>query len=327
MTRHPSSSVLVTILGAVLAGFTGWGPAPAAPMAAAARARSTPASRSDSTLFVLLGTGNPNADPERSGPASAVVVGGHAYLIDAGPGIVRRAAAAARDRGVEALQPRNLRRVFVTHLHSDHTVGLPDLLFTPWVLDRPGRLEVYGPPGTARMMEHIVEAWREDIDMRVFGLEPREGNWDGYRPVTTEVEPGKVYEDARVRVTAIAVRHGSWPRAYAYRFETADRTIVVSGDTRPTDAIVEACGGCDLLVHEVYSAERFEGRPAEWKRYHASFHTSTRELAELAARARPRLLVLYHQLYWGATDEDLVREIRAAGYEGRVVSGRDLGVY
>ena len=319
MVRHPSSPILVAVMAAALANGRPTRTPQLPPQGAAARA--------DSTLFVLLGTGTPNADPERSGPSSAVVVGGHAYLIDAGPGIVRRAAAAARDHGIEALRPRNLTRVFVTHLHSDHTVGLPDLLLSPWVLDRPGRLEVYGPPGIRRMMDHIVEAWREDIDMRVFGLEPREANWNGYRPVTKEVQPGVVYEDARVRVTAVAVHHGSWPRAYAYRFETADRTIAVSGDTRPTDAIIEACNGCDVLVHEVYSAERFEGLPAEWKRYHASFHTSTRELAALASRARPRLLVLYHQLYWGATDEDLVREIRAAGYKGAVVSGVDLGVY
>src|SRR2546426_1998864 len=83
------------------------------------------------TQIVLLGTGTPAADPDRSGPATAIVVNGTPYLVDVGPGLVRRAAAAARDRGVQALQPTNLRMVFVTHLHSDHTVGFPDLIFTP----------------------------------------------------------------------------------------------------------------------------------------------------------------------------------------------------
>jgi ribonuclease BN (tRNA processing enzyme) len=81
-----------------------------------------------------------------------------------------------------------------------------------------------------------------------------------------------------------------------------------------------------VLVHEVYSAERFRERPPEWQRYHARAHTSTTELADIATRARPRLLLLYHQLYWGATDEDLLREIRS-GYPGQVLSARDLGVY
>ena len=114
---------------------------------------------------------------------------------------------------------------------------------------------------------------------------------------------------------------------YGYRFDGGGRTVVVSGDTRASDAVVRACNGCDVLVHEVYSAERFVKREPEWQRYHAAAHTSTRELAKLAARARPKLLVLYHQLFWGTDDAGLLREIRAAGYQGRVVSAKDLGRY
>lgn len=279
------------------------------------------------TRLVLLGVGTPNADPERSGPATAVVVDDRAYLVDAGAGVVRRAAQAARDRGIGALAPDRLDRVFLTHLHSDHTVGMPDLLLTPWVLDRPDPLEVIGPPGTAAMMQHIEEAYAEDIRIRRDGLEPRDANRDAYHPLVHEVEPGLVYEDDLVKVWAIEVPHGSWQHAYAYRFEGPDRTIVISGDTSPSEAIVDACGGCDILLHEVYSAERFRTRPLPWQRYHRAFHTSTDELADLAARARPRLLVLYHQLFWGTDDEGLVREMRAAGYTGELRSGRDLDVF
>jgi ribonuclease BN (tRNA processing enzyme) len=102
---------------------------------------------------------------------------------------------------------------------------------------------------------------------------------------------------------------------------------VISGDTRASDAVVRACDGCDVLLHEVYSAERFKAREPEWQRYHANAHTSTVELAALATRARPRFLVLYHQLYWGADDAGLIAELRAAGYAGSVVSARDLGRY
>lgn len=275
------------------------------------------------TRLVLLGTGTPNAEPDRSGPAVAVVVNGEPYLVDAGPGVVRRAAAAA-GRGVEALEVDRLRTVFITHLHSDHTLGLADLIFTPWVLERTAPLDVYGPPGVRAMVEHLAEAYREDVRVRLEGLEPANGS--GYRVIAHEVEPGVVFQDANVRVTAFAVSHGSWEHAYGYRFETADRTIVVSGDTAPSEAIVDACRGCDVLVHEVYSASAFEGHEAIWQRYHATFHTSSAELAELAERARPGVLVLYHQLLWGSSPEELLAEIRL-GWDGDVRFGRDLQVY
>ncbi|MEO6446224.1 MAG: MBL fold metallo-hydrolase, partial [Gemmatimonadaceae bacterium] len=143
----------------------------------------------------------------------------------------------------------------------------------------------------------------------------------------TVVKPGVVYADEKVTVTAFLVPHGDWEFAFGYRFETPDRVIVVSGDTRASDAVVEACNGCDVLVHEVYSTEKFRTRPAKWQAYHSRAHTSTTELAALALKARPKLLVLYHQLYWGATDDDLLREVRGAGYTGGLEAARDLGVY
>ena len=272
---------------------------------------------------VMLGTGTPNADPERSGPAVAVVAAGRAYLVDCGPGVVRRAAAAAR-LGFPALEADRLSIVFVTHLHSDHTLGLADLMLSPWVLERRVPLEVYGPPGIRAMTRHVLAAYEEDIRIRQEGLEPEKH--EGWRANAHEVREGVVYRDSNVTVSAIAVPHANWKHAFGYRFESRGRVVVVSGDTRASDAIVRACDGCDVLVHEVYSAARFEERPPEWQRYHADAHTSTRELAALATRARPRLLVLYHQLFWGATDDDLVREVRS-GYAGAVVSARDLGVY
>ena len=275
------------------------------------------------TQVVMLGTGNPNADPERSGPSVAIVVRGKAYLVDCGPGVVRRAAAALRN-GISALAPEKLGIVFITHLHSDHTMGLPDLMLTPWVLERAAPLEVYGPIGTRSMTDHLLAAFAEDIRMRIEGLEPEKS--DGWQVHTHEIAPGIVYRDSNVIVTAIPVPHANWRRAFAYRFETPDRVIVVSGDTRPSEELVKACAGCDILVHEVYSADRFVTKTPEWQRYHADAHTSTTELAALATRAKPRLLVLYHQLYWGTDDAGLVREV-LRGYDGAVVSARDLEIY
>jgi ribonuclease BN (tRNA processing enzyme) len=273
---------------------------------------------------VLLGTGTPNADPDRSGPSLAIVVDDVPYLVDFGPGVVRRAAAAFK-RGVKGLDVKLLRTAFATHLHSDHTAGYPDLILTPAVLERDATLHMYGPPGLQAMTDHVLQAWAADIDIRLKDIEPAKPA--GYKVEVHEIaEPGIVFKDARVTVRAFRVRHGAWPIAYGYRFDGPDRSIVVSGDTGPDDRVVEACNGCDILVHEVYSTAGFATRPPEWQRYHHVYHTSSSELASIATRARPGLLVLTHQLFWGTTDEALVGEVRK-GYAGKVVSGRDLDVF
>jgi ribonuclease BN (tRNA processing enzyme) len=146
--------------------------------------------------IVLLGTGTPNATPDRMGPATAIVVGDTPYLVDAGVGVVRRAAE-AEARGVGALRVSNLTRVFVTHLHSDHTIGYPDLILTPWVLERDAPLQAYGPPGLRAMTEHLLAAYREDIDLRLNGLEP--ANPDGHKVEVREVEPGSSSATRRSR--------------------------------------------------------------------------------------------------------------------------------
>lgn len=290
---------------------------------APASGEQTPGADEDRTRVVLLGTGTPNADPRRSGPSVAIIVDGRSYIVDAGPGIVRRAAAAA-EQGIAALAPAALRTAFLTHLHTDHTVGLPDLIFTPWVLERDVPLQLIGPPGSEAMVAHLLAAFEEDVRIRLDGLEP--ANPSGHRVIVREVREGTVYDDGTVRVTAFPVLHGSWPVALGYRFDTPDRSIVISGDTRYTDAIVRACDGCDVLIHEVYSEVGFARRDSVWKEYHASFHTSSSELAALASQARPGLLILYHQLMWGTTPDELVAEVRR-GWDGRVVFGEDLEVF
>ena len=279
------------------------------------------------TQIVLLGTGSPNADPDRSGPAVAIVVNDTPYVVDCGPGVVRRASAAARN-GVKGLSVEKLRRLFLTHLHSDHTIGYPDFIFTPAVLERDAPVEVFGPRGTRAMNDHIFKAFAEDLRIRLRGLEPAKPR--GYEVRVTEIlskqGPGVIYRDANVTVKAIPVKHGSWKHAYGYRFETADRTVVISGDCAPSESLIKACNGCDVLIHEVYSTAGFARRPPEWQLYHSNFHTSSKELAGIATKAKPGLLVLYHQLLWGTTPEQLVEEVRQ-GYAGKVVSGNDLDVH
>jgi ribonuclease BN (tRNA processing enzyme) len=267
------------------------------------------------TDIVLLGTGTPNAEPDRHGSAVAIVVDGQPYLVDFGPGVVRRATAAG-------LPVTQLDRAFLTHLHSDHTAGYPDLILTPWVLGREQPLRVWGPPGIQAMTDHLLAAYQADIHERLQGLEPNQSQ--GYRVQVEEIGRDFKYVDARVQVRAFPVEHGSWP-AFGFEFTTAERRIVISGDTRPTDSILPYATGCDVLIHEVYARSGLATRPPDWQTYHTSVHTSSLELAALAQQARPGVLVLVHQLLWGTTEADLLAEIRSV-YDGPVIYGRDLDV-
>lgn len=311
-TRTGLPALLLIAAGLLFGSF-------ATPRAAAA----VPAVQEGRTRIVLLGTGTPNADPERSGPSLAIVVDSVPYIVDAGPGLVRRAAAAAQN-GVTGLEASRLATLFLTHLHSDHTTGLADIFLTPWTLEREVPLRLIGPEGTERMAYHIREAYQADIQNRLYGSEP--ANNGGHRIDASDVQPGIVFQDERVTVTAFEVNHGSWPQAFGYRFETPDRVIVVSGDAAPSESIVEMCNGCDVLIHEVYAKAGWDRRDAAWQAYHAASHTSGIELGELAARARPGLLLLTHHLLWGATPQELMAEV-AAGFSGRVIMGDDLGIY
>ena len=278
------------------------------------------------TQLILLGTGTPNADPERSGPSLAIVVGSNSYIVDFGPGVVRRASALSKQWGgkIEALNANNLKLAFLTHLHSDHTAGYADLILTPWVLGRNIPLEVYGPKGLTQMTEDLLEAYRSDISYRLDGLEP--ANALGWQVNTHEITEGVVFQDDLIEVTAFKINHGSWDNAFGYRFVTPDKTIVISGDTRPSQNLIRYSEGADILVHEVYSQAGFDKKTEVWKKYHASHHTSTFELGEIAKKTKPGLLVLHHILFWGATEEELLDEISQI-YDGLVSVGSDMMIY
>jgi ribonuclease BN (tRNA processing enzyme) len=285
-----------------------------------------PTAEASRTQVVMLGTGNPTADPERSGPAVAIVVNNMPYLVDCGPGVVRRASAAFR-KGVAGLAVQKLKMLFVTHLHSDHTLGYADLIFSPWVLGRKEALESYGPTGLKAMTDHLLAAYSEDIAIRTEGLE--QGNRTGYKVTAHEIKPGVIFKDENVTVKAFPVHHGSWKEAYGFRFETPDKVIVLSGDCAPSPSVIENCDGCDVLVHEVYTQLGYDQSKEDWRKYITNFHTSTKELSALATKAKPKLLVLYHQMFFSGekdTEEVLLLEMRSS-YSGKVVSAHDLDVY
>ena len=289
------------------------------------------------TKLVLLGTGTPNACPDASGPSSAVVVGDRAYLVDFGPGVVRQAAKAYRN-GIDALRPDRLVTAFCTHLHTDHTAGYPDLIFTPWVLERKEPLRAFGPKGIRDMTEHLLKAYKVDIDFRINGFE--KANEVGYRVETQEINSGVIYRDDRVTVEAFPVSHGTL-ESYGFKFTTPDRVIVISGDTAPLEIVAEKAKGCDILLHEVEYTAGLAAREPKWQKYHREVHTLSVDLAEIAKKARPKLLVTYHRIYhmeiqdntvdvgakMARRNEAILEEIRNAGYEGPVVNGMDLDVF
>src|SRR6185503_2538582 len=248
-----------------------------------------PALAAESAKVIILGSGTPIPDPSSSGPCVAIVVNGQAYLFDAGPGVVRQAQAAAEKFGIEALDATHLTRLFITHLHSDHTLGYPDLILTPWVVGRREPLEVYGPKGIAAMTDHLKQAYAADIQVRTNGMEGL--NDAGLAVNVHEIDgTGVVYKDPNVTVRSIVVKHGSWPQAFGFAIDAGGRRIVISGDTMPTESVVKACNGCDILVHEVYSEDRFNLVFGTARgQYHRGFHTSTRQLAEQIGRAPSEL--------------------------------------
>jgi ribonuclease BN (tRNA processing enzyme) len=297
-----------------------------APSAGAQR-RFTPAHRCteaqrEAGCLLVLGSGVPVPDPARMGPAYAVVYGDRTFLFDAGAGVMRRAAEAG-------LAIDGFTQVFLTHLHTDHTLGLPDVLFTTWVMGRRRPMPVTGPPGTARLVAHLQAAWSEDVRVRTTGLE--RGQPGGERVTVHETEGGVAYDSAGVRIRAVRVPHGEWPVAFGYVIELPGRRLVLSGDTRVSAELEAAARDADVLVHETYPVVRLrpEDRPGgdAWPAYMRSVHTSDEEVGALAQRAGVRLVVLSHVVWMGGTEAELEAGVRRGGYRGPVRVARDLEVY
>ncbi len=269
--------------------------------------------------LVMLGTGTPQSEPDRWGPAVAVTVGPRGYLFDAGAGVTRRMTAAV-ERGVSALGLDQPVPVFLSHLHSDHTVGLPELLLTPWgVRRREAPLQIFGPPGTRNLVDHIERAFAVDMNAR------RAWHPLGPTSVATDVVPGVVWDRDGARITAFEVPHGNMggAPAYGYRLEAAGRVVVFQGDSAPNDELRRQAMGVDALVHGVYHADLLN-RDSPNRQMQVA-HTSTAELAALATATRPRRLVLYHLLAFGRPYRTLLEDIQAR-YDGTVLMPDDLDV-
>jgi len=293
-----------------------------------------------STKLVVLGTGMPLPNPYRSGPGYALVVNGYPYLVDAGEGIWRSIARAALVNGDEftrGLSPEKLKYLFVTHLHEDHTVGIPSLLLNPFKLNIPTSKEIYGPTGIQEMVSHIVEAWKVDIASEISdGYDPEGGKATGH-DIDFE-KSGIVYKDDNVTVEAFRTIHGRLEDTFAYRFTTRDRIVAFTGDGGPYhQGIVDAAMNADVLVAEAATEENIAYAPwggdtvAEKKQEIFRFHFSPSVLARIANEANVKTIVLSHEQNYNSGSEydalGLVNEIVAAGFKGTIYSALDADVY
>ena len=271
-----------------------------------------PAAGAQVLTATLLGTGTPRPDPARQGQAILIEAGERRLLFDAGRGALLR----LRQIGVGA---ETLDRVFLTHLHFDHTVALDDVWLTARLWRRAAPLAVAGPPGTAEFVRHLRAAYRTDVEARAAHsrLPADAGALEG-----RDLEPGVALRDGELAVTAFAVAHGPVP-ALGYRIDYAGRSVVISGDTTYTENLARHAKGADVVIHEmVMVSEAMLERNPRLRRV-SEYHATPAEAARTFAEAAPRLGVLVHLLPFGLSEADALAAVRA-GWDGEVRIGRDL---
>lgn len=271
----------------------------------------------DAIRVTLLGTASgPRVHPGKAGISTLVEAGGQRLLFDAGRGVLPRL--------VEAGYPMNaVTKLFLTHLHSDHVLDIPDLLLMPWAAapERKVPLEVWGPAGTSDMLRHLEAAFAFDIHMRRDVDESFSA--DGIKVLAHDISEGKVYEQQGVAVTAFRVSHGRVDPSYGYRVSYAGRSVAISGDTSPSDSLVAACKGVDVLIHEAIDADLLQKLVPDEQRRQAivARHTTPEQAAQIFSRVSPRLALFSHSPGTAA----IIDRTRRA-YPGRVEMGEDLMV-
>jgi ribonuclease Z len=267
---------------------------------------------------VLLGTGSPPPNPKRRGPSTLLALGDEKFLVDAGSGV-----------GVQLVQagvrPYDWPRVLITHHHSDHIIDLGHLLITRWIVGQNAPFEVWGPAGTKRQMDKLLDYLDWDIEIRRHHMIKR----DPPRVNVTDIEEGKIFETGGVTVSAFNVDHDPVKPAVGYRFEGGGRSVVISGDTRPSENLIRWSEGVDCLIHECCEMTRTSWYPdCGWPSIEekikdlASYHTQPEDIGRVAAAVKPGKLVITHMM-----PGSVPAELHAAAkrhFAGPVTIGEDL---
>lgn len=308
-----------------------------------AQTSGTAAMSQTGTYFITLGTrGGPIPDKHRAQSSNLLIVNGTYYLIDAGDGMLRRLAQAGANF-------RKIGKVFITHDHDDHTAALATLLSLEWDFQRHDPVDVYGPPGTAAMVKGAIAYFTVNAEIR-WAEGRRTPLGDVF--VGHDAEPGLIYQDANIKVTAVENTHFHIPpgtpyygkyKSYSYRFQTADRVIVVTGDTGPSDAVTELAKDADMLVSEVGDPDDLKQvfiKNGSWQgmtpdqqtalmRHLKEEHLTPDEVGKMAARANVKMVVLTHLLATVNENDDYQRFVPEIGklFSGKVVVAKDLAEF
>jgi ribonuclease Z len=266
----------------------------------------------------LLGTGCPQCDPDRLGPASLVRAGKRQLLIDVGSGATQRLVSAGSNG-------RNLDAVLLTHLHSDHIVDLFQLVISSWHQGRDRPQRVYGPKGTRHFVDGLMALWRPELEQRI--AHEMRPSTAALQVEVTDIAPGEVLRLDEVVVRAVAVDHFPVREAFGFVVEARGRRAVFSGDTAPCPALVEAAKGADLLVHECFIHGIMKPEPGmrtqEGIDNVARYHTASVDVGEIAAKAGVRCLMLNHFVPTRFDKDKVLADVRRA-YDGPVLVGEDL---
>jgi ribonuclease Z len=262
------------------------------------------AEKGNSMKITLLGTGTPFPNAERFGPAILVEAGSKKLLFDCGRGIVIRLAQAK-------VNPEEIEGIYLTHLHADHVTGIPDLWLTGWFLGRKDSLRIWGPHGTRHMAHHLVEAFRFDVQTRIMteALPAKGAELD-----TREISQGKVYDDGSVRVSAFTVDHGAVKPAFGYRVDYAGHSVVISGDTKFSQNLIDFAKSTDCLIHAAWAVGTTNPTPPSLRSI-----ASAEDAGRVFAIVNPRIAVVYHY----KEEEGLEAALRSK-YGGPFVVAKDL---
>lgn len=287
------------------------------------QASATPTETTGDFKVTLLGTGTPGPRPDRFGPSTLVEVGSAKLVFDCGRSCTTRL--------WQLRIPLGTVKLFITHLHSDHIVGIPDLWLTGWTTPRYGGrkkpFQVWGPTGTQEMMSHLEQAYQEDIRVR------RELNTsitpEAVAVIARDFTEGVMYEENGVRVTAFRVRHGQIKEAFGFRVDYKGHAVVISGDTGPSENFVKYAQGADVVVHEVGVARPELLEKAAWARQIMTLHSSPEDAGREFSRIKPKLAVYTHfsMLSGEGVSEVTIPEIVArtrTTYAGPLEAGEDL---
>jgi len=268
--------------------------------------------------LTLLGTGCPIVSADRYGPSQIVRHGETAVLVDCGSGVTQRLVQAG-------MSGREIDAVLLTHLHSDHVVDLFQLVMSSWHQGRGRPQRVFGPPGTYSYVDGLVSVWHTEMEQRI--EHERRSSALALQVEVNEISPGDSLEFGGMRVGTVEVDHKPVRHAYGYVFETDEAKLVISGDTRPCDALTEAARDADLLLHEVFVHRDMPPagglRTEETLENVASYHTLSSDVGKVAARAGAKWLALTHFVPPDCDTDALLEEV-SADFPGPVTIGADL---